>query len=163
MKLHNDQLKELVATQSLELPDGMTLRLRDEPDEFCTINEFSDCYGKVVFRDRNRYSGHGQNRPDDFDGRAEVVRTFSDEFWWQPPSDVTKEHLPTLRNTVREILDWGFKTLVLEICEDTDAYGKSIVRDYTMLGGIEPMLDDKYIMELLVDMVQDLGITVVVG
>lgn len=158
--MNNEQIKELVSNKTFDLPNGLVLNLKEQPDDYTTIEDFVDCYGKVVQRNRHRYSGYGEQRPYEFDGKAEVIRTFDCEWWWQPPSDITKEQIATMRSTVREILDWGFKTLVLEVCEGKDAYGKDIVRDYTTLGGIEPLLDDDYTIDIVQDMVQDLDMAV---
>ncbi len=153
----------LYGESGYDLPNGKTIRLREEPDHDTRINDW-DCYGKV-----EHLNGYGsRNRPQHFTGMAEIVRTHSEQYWWQPPctdkEDVSRwysdsEYRNTLRNTVREILDFGFQTYVLEICEGEDAYGNPIVQDYTTLGGIEPLVSNETKEDYVYDMMFELGIT----
>ena len=146
-----------------DLPNGTTLRLREEPDNDTSLNDW-DCYGKVEW-----LSGYGsRNRPEHFNGMAEIMRTHRENYWWQPPSFDKQsiaqwysdsEYRNSLRNQVREILDFGFRVLILEVCSGEDAYGNPIVKDYTTIGGVEPLIDDTTTEGYVYDMILELGIT----
>jgi hypothetical protein len=98
---------------------------------------------------------------------AEIMPTHSDQYWWQPPSfdkwSITQwysdsEYRNTLRNQVREILDFGFRILILEVCSGEDAYGNPIVQDYATIGGVEPLISDETTEDYVYEMLYELGI-----
>jgi hypothetical protein len=74
---------------TLELPDGRTLRLRIEADLDTNLFEQpNEAYGKVAWVERNRSTGRPYPRPDGFDGSAEKLYTSRSPYWWQPPKDI---------------------------------------------------------------------------
>lgn len=160
--LSNEQLNKLAMFDTIELDNGYFMRLLEMPDHHTEINDF-DCYGKVSWCARNPYTGHYSPRPEGFDGMAEIVRTYNGEgAWWQPPADLRdtwNEDTPLrnkLRTTVREILDYGFRALVLELLKGRDAYGNHIVVAYSNTNGIEPLMDRADVASVVSDMVYDL-------
>lgn len=157
MKITKDQALELAKYQTVDIGDGFTLRFREEPDDYITINDY-DYLGKVAPIGRREYQ---PTRPEGFDGMAEKISTQGDTFWWQPPDDLRKGWLDnplraTLRQSVQDILNYGYQVFFVELCYGTDGYGKPIVVDYGTLGGIEPFAsdDDKadYLMDIVFEM-----------
>lgn len=67
-------------------------------------------------------------------------------------------HFSDLRQQVRELLAFGFKVLILELCEGTDYYGKPIVVNSASIWGIEAMTDDKYIQDIVRELADELGV-----
>lgn len=154
MEITREQIEDLVTLGQIEINDDYLMRFRQEHDDCTSINDW-DCYGKVahIFRDRKR--------PECFDGMAEIISSYQDQYWWQPPEDLRKgwdtyEHKNTLRAAVRDILDYGFMIYIVEICRGKDAYGNAIVVEYATLGGIEPMLKDSDKVDIVADIVNDL-------
>lgn len=153
MDITKEQALEMVWHGSVTLDTGQVLRFREEPDNDTRINDF-DCLGKVAPIGRWEYQ---PKRPEGFDGMAEKVHTQGDSFWWQPPADlregwVTSPLRDTLRQSVQDILDYGFRVFTVELCDGENAYGDLIVVDYASLGGVEPFMsaDDTadYLMDL---------------
>lgn len=141
--------------------DGVTYRLGVEPDMDYTINDF-DCYGRTERYSHDWRDWRDTSRPDDMDGNAEKIDFYDGWIWWQPPSAEcgTQRGEPgfdALRNTVREILRWGFESLILEQLDgDTDAYGCGVVRNYASISGVEPMASGEYLAELIAELAQEL-------
>jgi hypothetical protein len=159
MKLTQEQALDLANGETVELDNGMSLRFRMEPDDI-TINDF-DCYGKVSHIGR----GNG-DRPAGFDGMAEKLWGYNEQYWWQPPDDLRPnwhnyEHKNHLREVVRNILSFGFDIYILELCNGTNAYGEPIVVDYTACGGHEPLQKDTDMAETLIDLAHDLDVSLV--
>jgi len=159
MELTKQQAYELARYGTLDIGDGMTLRFREEPDEYHSIAD-DEALGKVAVIGRHDYQ---PTRPDGFDGMAEKVSTQGDTFWWQPPDDlrkgwVTYEHKKELRQAVRDILDYGYQVFVVELCKGTDAYGEPVVIDYGCLGGIEPFMSDDDKGETVRDIVYEMNV-----
>ncbi len=161
-----EQLTELVERGSTTLDNGIKIKWRAEPDNDMSVNDW-DCYGKVQPRTTKRYSGYKSERPDGFDGMAEVIHTQYDEFWWQPPADLKAtwkkdiEQYRSIRESLHDILQWGFDMYFVEICQGTDAYGNDVVLDYSVLGAIEPMIKDAYKVEILSGILFELDIPTV--
>lgn len=149
MNLTQDQLHQLAADHHLELPNGATIRITIESDEYTEINDF-DCYGTTQWARNNPYNGQPV-RPHTFNGCAEKITTdHGSTLWWQPylPTKADRrewhtnhEYRTQQRYLVRQIIEYGFHTYRAEYCHGTDAYGKLIVIDYAVLGGIEPLSD----------------------
>lgn len=140
--------------------EGWGWRLRLEPDDCADINDF-DCYGRfapVVLR-----NGEQQERPDGFDGFARIVNGWrGDRFWWQPPAELISDYgaVCDLARLVSDILTYGFTILRVERLrlEDSDGYGRPIVDDYGVLGGIEPFVDGDDLCVYLSDLIAGLGV-----
>jgi len=143
---------------TLELDDGRMLRLKTNVDQDATINDF-DCYGKIS-TEHERTTDYGyKSRPSDMTGNAEKLWYGNDgPWWWEPPADVkrTDPNFPALRDSVRELLAFGFKGVILELCEGTDYYGNPVVIRAASLWGIDG-LDNGYIHEVVSDLASELG------
>lgn len=169
-----EQLRELCddfgstygAPNRLELADGVELRLRFEPDceSIGDLSDHGDVYGRTEWSRDNDY---GPVRPSDFTGRAEILfRDHRSSLWWEPfdPMDIPgfreqgtrAQGFRDYRQNVRDIMEYGFYSLGLELCEGSDAYGRPIVTDVAWLGGIEPIPDDAYIYSCAVDLLAEL-------
>lgn len=156
-------LEDLADGKTVEYGDYL-LRVSEQPDYNTELNDF-DCYGKVVPAVSHRYRANVSDRPEDFDGMAEIVWTYSDRFWWQPPNwdketrrywHTHPEYRSALREAVRNILDFGFVCYVLEVCDKkTDAYGKNIVLSYSSIGGCEPLMNDSDKVSVISDLVYE--------
>ena len=168
-----DQSKELGdnteygSPATIEIGNGYTARLSLDFDDVCTINDF-DCYGKVFHVARNTWNGSHADRPEGCDGMAEII-TYGrgDAVWWQPPSFDKEdrrrwyedhEYRTMLRRQVTDILAFGFHILRLEICQGTDAYGRPIVVDYSVIGGIEPFCDAETLASYVRDLAYDIEV-----
>jgi hypothetical protein len=154
-------LKETLATlrddgDTADLEDGRTLRLRIEPDEDYSINDY-DSDGKVAWGIRDDMGGR---RPDGFDGSAEKLGIYDhgSALWWQPykpdvlalkksdPDAFRKERL-----RIRDLVEYGFKGIILELCQGEDAYGKPIVIKSASTWGVDELYP-----ELLEDLAGEL-------
>ena len=140
------------------LPDGRTLRLSFGPDDIDPFAEYGDeCYGKVEWINTRAYGR--PERPSGFDGAARKLWTQSDCYWWQPPSEVVKmgkESTDLLAEQVRDLLAFGMKIIVLELCEGEDHYGRPIVINNASLGGVEPFPEKSYMQSIVSDMLNEL-------
>ncbi len=133
----------------VELDDGrvIRLRLRFEPDYDTNINDF-DAYGKVEWTRDNDY---GAVRPKTFTGRARLMqRDRWQSQWWEPYEEMTDADIRAEMPRMRELIEYGFKVLCLELCDGHDAYGNLIVQSVEYLGGVEfddvpkEYIDDMY-------------------
>lgn len=126
---------------TFELAGGQKLRLRIEVDQDTEIND-SDCYGKVEWIQR----GHHQDpRPDGFDGKARKLWGASDPFWWQPWDGATDAQIAEFIPLLRELMEYGFKVVVLELLEvTTDSRGgeHEVEIDRACLGGVDAFYPD---------------------
>lgn len=161
MELTKEQLKELATTGKVELGHGEYLRFTEEPDTGTWLGDF-DCYGEVY----HIWRGGQSERPDGFDGMAEKIHTEYDSYWWQPPADLKerwhdKELRNHLRDTVREILDYGFSIYKVEWCRGECVHGDPIIVEYATIGGVEPLADDDDKVSYLSDLVWELSDTCV--
>jgi hypothetical protein len=116
------------------LPSGKVLRLRIEPDDYDTVADEEDFYGKVEW---------SEGRPSHFDGNSEVIMTSSrgwdsQRLWWQPPTDVKRgtEQFTNLRTHLSDALKYGYVCVFVELCEGSDYYGADIVKDVEVIGGV---------------------------
>jgi len=112
-----------------------TLRLRIEPDLDTGINDY-DCYGKISTG--HRY-GDRVTRPADFDGNAEKLHTQGAWCWWQPPSDIKRgtPEFHDLASLVRDLAEYGFYLVYVELLHGLDAYKRPIVIDVDVVGGVD--------------------------
>ena len=121
----------------IELEGGSFLRLKVSPDEYTSINDF-DCYGEIEQYSHTYWVKSEISRPKHFTGNAEKLHLRSDWIWWEPPADGPQRSDPEfrgLRNTVKDLFEFGFRVVTLELCRGIDAYGRHIVRDVTSMGG----------------------------
>lgn len=168
----NDELAHLLADlgddgDTVELPDGRTLRLRIEPDQDQRMPD-GDWFGAIEFVKSPRrdsiaadYGYPHSARPAGFDGAAEILRCNNcDPVWWQPPEDARKDrHLrDSMRSTLVNVLEYGYCGLVLELCDGRDAYGRPIVVNMASLWGIEPFPDAGYVAEVVADLAAELDL-----
>lgn len=152
---------------TLELPDGRTLRVRVEPDQDYNPFEDFDIYGRISDLrwgpdNRSLENVYGNlERPHDFDGNAEKIDIISGRIWWQPPKDGPKRGTPEFREWRSFIIDlasYGGVGVILELLDEVpDAYGQPVVRHTASLWGIDS-LDDGYITEVVRDLAHELGL-----
>lgn len=155
-----DKLIQSVATDlahhdEVTLPDGRIVRFKEEPDWGTSIDDFVDCYGKVSHI--GKWDDRPQ-RPDDFDGRARIVRSVHDRYWWQPPQDLADEYLNNTLRLVSEILEWGFYVYVVEVLELCGSCGRPEVTDTFAMGGMEPMMDMSNRIDVISDLLRELDL-----
>lgn len=149
-----DKLIESVATDlahhdEVTLPDGRVIRFMEEPDYDTRIEDFVDCYGKVSYIWKWDYQ---PQRPEGFDGRARIIHTIHERYWWQPPADLADEHLKHTGFLVSEILEWGFYIYTLEVVEACEKCAQFEVTDRCAIGGMEPTTD----MDSRIEVIRDL-------
>lgn len=166
-----------IATETLEklrhdrdtvtLETGCTLRLRIEGTERSAIENINDCdaYGKVAWveDDRNSVYGHHKDRPEGFDGAARILHPsgwhIQDPVWWQPCSTVIEagpEAIAKTAKLVTRLLGDGFYTIIVELLDGKDAYGRPIVVDVASLGGCDDGTPE-YVATVLTDLVSELA------
>jgi hypothetical protein len=140
---------------TLVLGEGRMLRLRVQPDEWFSLNEF-DCYGETEEYCHSYLHGEQEEpRPKHFTGNAEKIQCEPGYWiWWEPPADGPKRgtaEFDKFRSHVIDLIRYGFYVVTLELCEGADAYGRPIVVDAASLGGCA--FDDSF---GPVDVVRDL-------
>lgn len=167
---------DLLDRQSIELPDGRTLRLVENPDYDCQISDF-DCYGRIEFIPRHKRQH--STRPDGFDGFARKVWSHNGEcFWWQPPDDlrtakrepvyvedghgvvhrhpyVFTDPVGTLQRNVADLLTFGFVVVGVEVLSDCESCHRAQVIGSAYIGGVEAMADRDYTLDLVADLVAE--------
>jgi hypothetical protein len=143
---------------TVKTDSGHVYRLRVEADQDTDVSDF-DCYGRIGLSERDRHTGR-ERRPDGFDGGAEKLSTLGGEVWWQPPSDMAIERgsqeWRDYRYFLSDLVSYGFKGVVLERLEGTDAYGRPIVVDVASLWGIDS-LDNGYLAYLVGDLYEEIA------
>ena len=159
---HTDHIAELLANlkddgDTVELANGAMLRLRIEPDEDYSINDY-DSDGKVAWGIRDDMGGQ---RPAGFDGSAEKLGIYDhgNAMWWQPYRDVVElkrtdpEAFRKERLRIRDLVEYGFKGIVLELCQGEDAYGRPIVVKTESVWGVDELYP-----ELVGELAAELGL-----
>lgn len=144
---------------TLPVTDDLTLRLNIEPDEG-DIEDLFYGYGKLAEVRPDRYGDHPAERPAGFTGNAEKIWVRGDGWWWEPPAEGPKRSAPEfnqLRAVVGQIVEFGFYYVSLEALEDTDAYGRGIVRAAASLGGIEPVYDPEGLADTVAELAAELA------
>ena len=145
---------------TLTLEDGRVLRLKIEPDYDASINDF-DCYGQVWENSLPRNEMGYYTRPSTFTGNAEKLSWGNDgPWWWEPPTDVSRsdEMFRSLRDSVIQLLAYGFSGVMLELCKGNDYYGKLIVVNSVSLWGVDDATGGA-IVDILADLADELGVT----
>lgn len=100
--------------------DGRTYTYRSEVDQDTSIFDDGDWCGEL------KWTRITQDRPDGFDGGAEIlVRHGYSRLWWQPPADVKRgtENFTNLRRYICDALDYGYVGVVVE---DQDGNTESV-------------------------------------
>jgi hypothetical protein len=155
--------RELVDGDSVDLPDGRSIRLRLQQDEFASFADWPDCYGRVEYAATNRMTGY-KDRPEWADGAARKIWAGNDCFWWQPPADIisNREQVGGYGRMIHELLIYGWQDVIVEILDEgTDAYGSPVVREYNSIGGVEwHMMNEDDRASLLADILADLNVMV---
>jgi hypothetical protein len=145
---------------TLTLDDGRVLKLKIEVDQDTSINDF-DFYGTVERYCHRYVYGEGRSpRPENFTGNAEKIQVSRGEWiWWEPPTDVkrTDPNFKALHDNVRDILEYGFNGVILQLCEGKDYYGKLVVVNDASLWGIDS-LDNGYIHEVVRELASELEV-----
>ena len=129
-------------TGTYRFPSGVVVRVTTEPDPFVSLNDF-DYLGRT-----ERYShkyGEDAPRPDDMNGAARKLHLRDSWIWWQPPSDVNEQQQPeiflAILRAATDAIEYGFRTVVGEVLDGVDYWGRPIVVDGYLLGGLEPFDD----------------------
>lgn len=143
----------------VELADGRTLRLKLAPDECHSImdGDDGDWFGRLEWEGRPNDYGYAP-RPSGMDGRARKISLRDGNVWWQPPADVTDEHLPALESDLRDILEYGYQGIIVELVENvTDSRGGDhrVVVDTASLWGIDAMADDECVASVVTDLIAE--------
>lgn len=135
-ELQRELINSLVADDSYDLADGRMLRLIEESDPFTDIRDYADCYGIVEWIAPGRRQ---HERPAMFDGAAYKLWINGDCYWWQPPADIigNDEAVKGTCRAVCDLLEHGTSQLRVELCDGADVYGRPIVREFAVIGGIE--------------------------
>lgn len=141
---------------TFELPDGRTLRLKVEHDPYTSIMDEQGegvwC-GRLEWDDSRTENAYGYRmRPDGFTGRAEVISRDRDaRLWWEVPGDIVigSDHHRTFRQTILELLEYGYKMVTVELCEECDHGGEHVV-NFDTVGGCDSVYP-----ELVADLVSE--------
>src|SRR5665213_793852 len=142
---------------TLELGHGQTLRLRVEVDEDYSINDY-DSDGKTAWGTRDGDTGY-ERRPEGFTGAAEKLGIYDHgvSLWWQPYDLKNMSIRPGTpewkqeRARIRDLAEYGFKIVTLEVLEGEDAYGRPIVVKAASCGGVDALYP-----ELLLELFSEL-------
>ncbi len=148
------------------LSDGRTIRLKIEPDQDYSINDY-DGDGRIS--DAFSYNrDHHTSRPSDFNGAAVKLQVDRGYYvWWQPPGpDIigptpwTHEQFEKERARIQDLASFGFVGLILELCDATrDAYNNLTPRATASLWSIEwNIMGDPYHIEILDDLLTELDV-----
>lgn len=141
--------------------DGFGYRLCSEPDDLGVADVGTDWYGALAEVDWRSADYPHRPRPDGFDGNAEILRLSYGNYWWQPPPDVPRDKgwdsLSVLRRNLIDLLEYGYRVLILERLDGTDAYGRPVVVGYASIGGIEPFADRDWLADLAADLLAELN------
>ena len=146
---------------TVELGDGRELKYRTAPDECHDImrGDDGDLFGRLEWEGRPNDYGHAP-RPSGMDGRARKIHAGrgGDAIWWQPPADVTDEHLPALQSSLVDILEYGYQGVIVELLERVaDSRGgehRVVVADAS-LWGIEAMADHEYVASVIAELIAE--------
>ena len=156
---------------TLDLAGGeQMLRLRILPD--CDHNIVDEAgpgvwCGLLEWDTADRYGCYPYGRrPDGFDGLARVIdRDHGRRLWWQPPaSDIIgpvpwdAETMRTEEARIRDLYNYGFVGIVLELCEGADHYGRAIVKDAASLWGVEWDVSGPYLAEIVAELCGEMGV-----
>ena len=147
---------ELIDGESVEVGDYL-IRCRVGVDQDSSVDDSPDCYGTIADSRRDRNTGR-ERRPEGFTGNAEKLWCGNyGPWWWEPPKAVKRSDpgFKEFRDTVRELLAFGFVGVVVELCLDCDHYGHPIVIDSESLWAIDSR-DDTYIRETSSELIEEM-------
>jgi hypothetical protein len=144
----------------VKMDDGRVIRCRVEIDDIPASEHINDAdgWGKVSEYAYDYHRAGNTPRPDGFDSNAEKIQVDRGAWmWWQPPTDVarTDPHFAEVRQEVRDLLEMGFRGVVLELCNGIDAYGRPIVTEVASLWGIDS-LDNGYMATVVAELLDEL-------
>lgn len=131
------------APATITYPDGRSVRLSVDQDEYTSVVDESDPYGWVGVlawdRGTDEYGRPGR-RPAGMTGAAAVVhRDGAYRVWHEPPADIRSDAaaVASLRGYVRDLLDCGYSVVTVELAgPDTDAYGRPVVHYVASLSSV---------------------------
>jgi hypothetical protein len=150
---------------TIDLEDGRKLRLRIMPDEDASVFDVP-FYGEFAWVKRDSWTGRDQERPDNFDGNAEKMSTYSDgNYWWQPPrgdyamtAKRGSKEFADFRQIVKDLVEYGFCGVVLELLDGEDTYGRNIAVEHEALWGIDSLNHGCYLAEIVRELAGELGL-----
>jgi hypothetical protein len=143
---------------TLTLDDGRVLRLKIMPDEDASINDYESDGRIELTRDDRDWSPSRTVRPADFSGRSRIImRDNGHSLWWEPYSELTEDQIREEEPRIRELVTYGFKGVILELCEGTDFYGRYVVQNVASLWGIDSFANG-YLTEVVRELADELGV-----
>ena len=151
---------------TLDLGNGLSLRLLIEPDQCGSVMDDGDWHGDLQWGTRNRDTGRNV-RPDDFDGSAEKILTDGgDALWWAPPADAVRDAdlRDRLRSSIVSLYHQGYHVVTLELRETvTDSLGQPhVVTIEAASVGMVDLIgdttadDEAHVQEILSDLIHEL-------
>jgi hypothetical protein len=141
----------------MKLDDGRMLRLRIEVDQDASINDY-ESDGKAEWTSNDTWNGHS-TRPEGYTGRARIItRESRGSLWWEPYPDMTDEQVKAELPRIKDLMDYGFKGVILELCDGYDAYTRPIVVAVASLWGVDLNGNDNYIAFVVGELAHELEV-----
>lgn len=119
---------------------------------------YDDVYGRFCWPGPDYRNGYGyQHRPDGFDGAARKLTTRDGYVWWQPPADVTGDHLAQLEERVRAYFteQWWHVGVVVTYSTICACCGRASEQARASLWGVESDCGEDYMLEILEDLIEE--------
>lgn len=139
------------------------IRCKVEPDDIPVQDLWcDDAYGPISEHCYDYCHDGNTPRPDTMDGSAVKIQVDRGYWtWWQAPPGfpIHSEEWRKLRSSVRDLLEFGFQQVGVELCHGSDAYGRPIVVDCAWLGGVDTT-EQEYLASLIHDLLLDLPMLV---
>ena len=141
---------------TLTLEDGRVLRLKIEVDQDASINDYEGD-GRIEWtRDDCDWVPRRTHRPADFSGRSRIIkRDDGYSLWWEPYSELTEDQIRKEEPRIRELVEYGFKGVILELCQGTDFYEQYVVQNVASLWGIDSLANG-YLTEVVRELADEL-------
>lgn len=149
---HEGKGVDLHAAHEPDDPGSYRAVFKTKPDDIGIDFYDEDFYGRV--REVDSWGGE----PEDFDPeRTQRINAYHGPYWWEAPL-APDEWTSTpdrvkFRRMVEHIVSFGFQVLVVEVTHTIEG-GYSRTED-AALGGVEPMVDDAYLSELVHDLLHE--------